>query len=330
MEPLDLDISVRLLQNSGFNVLGADSNFLYLEDPFCIARSFQTFAEYAWVIITCITAVLLFGWGISLIRGAKNDLFTNLRNLTLIFGILSAAGPIINTIYGDNLFRCDSITIEISEIQTMVNLRKENLSKHGENETYEEFNIYDSGALYETPYSDAPLYRAGDVNNSAPQLTITTNKNNAAISARENKHKNSVRYTRPDGTQYDKIGGSSSGSRSWLNNNPGNIRFVGQRDAIGSAGGFAVYASEEAGMQALINLLKTKNYQNKTIRGAMKRYAPASDGNNPQSYANKVARYVGVSVDTPMSKLTDAQLRKMAERIKQQEGYRPGKIQEVQ
>ena len=113
----------KLLENSGIRVLNADSLSVYIEDPSCVIRGFETFVKYAWVVITIITAFLLFGWAISMIRGAKNDIVTNLRNLFLIFVTLSMAGPIINMIYGDDIFSigCKTINIPIHELKDLQN-----------------------------------------------------------------------------------------------------------------------------------------------------------------------------------------------------------------
>lgn len=113
------------LQNSGFHQVAFDGNFIHMEDPSCIIRSFETFTEYAWIGITAIAGLLLFGWAISMIRGAKNDILVNLRNLTLIFGILAAVRPIVNLIYGDDLFGrgCNTISVSISEVQKILATR---------------------------------------------------------------------------------------------------------------------------------------------------------------------------------------------------------------
>ena len=81
---MNTDTILRLLKNSGFHGLHADAEFIYMEDPSCILRSFETFIEYVWVIITALTGLLLFGWALSKIRGAKNDIFSNMINLILI------------------------------------------------------------------------------------------------------------------------------------------------------------------------------------------------------------------------------------------------------
>ena len=38
---------LQLLKNSGFHGLRADAEFIYMEDPSCILRSFETFINYA-------------------------------------------------------------------------------------------------------------------------------------------------------------------------------------------------------------------------------------------------------------------------------------------
>ena len=138
---------VRLLQNSGIRVLGADSLSVYIEDPSCIMRGFETFLEYAWTIIVFITGILLFGWAISMIRGAKNDILINIRNLFLMFAALSMIGPIVSVIYGDDIFSigCKTINVSTSELNTLLEARHKKMSKRT-GDLYEEFQIYDSGA----------------------------------------------------------------------------------------------------------------------------------------------------------------------------------------
>lgn len=139
---------IRLLSNAGFHVLGADGASLYIEDPSCILRSFQTFTEYAWVIITFITGMLIFGWAISMIRGAKNNIFMNLRNLTIMFGTLAAAGAILNMIYGGDLFArgCRTVAVDINTVNEMLDMRKKKMSPQ-QTDLYESIDIYDSGVV---------------------------------------------------------------------------------------------------------------------------------------------------------------------------------------
>ncbi|MBD5391556.1 hypothetical protein HDR66_01995 [bacterium] len=144
---MNADTIIRLMKNAGFRVLNYDTQFVYIEDPTCILRSFATFAEYAWLAITCATLLLLFGWTISMIRGSRVDIFSNMKNLILIFGVVSAAGPIINIIYGDNLFArgCQTVSVPIADIRQAMDEHNKKLSPRG-NDLYEDIDIYDSGA----------------------------------------------------------------------------------------------------------------------------------------------------------------------------------------
>ena len=139
---------IRLLSNAGFRVLGTDGANLYIEDPSCILRSFQTFTEYAWIILTFITGMLIFGWAISMIRGAKNNIFINLRNLTIMFGTLAAAGAILNMIYGGDLFArgCQTVAVDINTVNKMLDMRQKKMSPQ-QTDLYESIDIYDSGVV---------------------------------------------------------------------------------------------------------------------------------------------------------------------------------------
>lgn len=83
-------------------------------------------------------------------------------------------------------------------------------------------------------------------------------------------------------------------------NNPGNLRFVGQQFAINN-GGFCQFDTYDHGEQALRTLLvnacsgKSSIYNpNGTLYDFYAKYAPSSDNNNPNHYAEFVAKYIGV------------------------------------
>lgn len=331
----------RLLTNSGIRVLGTDGQFIYIEDPSCILRSFETFIEYAWIAIVCITGLLLFGWAISMIRGAKNNIFTNLRNLTLIFGILGAAVPIVNTIWGDDLFArgCRRVSVPIAEINKILDARNDKLKGRNDYDLYEQFDIDDTGptftsderAPHEIPYAEAPLTGAGDVVSISAHVVDTddiqptptaSQSGTRAVQVQESGQ--DVIYINADGTRYKRTGGS----RAWLNQNPGNIRyseFTRQNGAIGQAGGFAVFPDEQTGAAAIGKLLKSKNYINLSIRDAISRYAPAFE-NNTAAYHRSIEESTGLNLNTPIKNLTDAELASVVGVIRQVEGWRPGTI----
>ncbi len=103
-----------------------------------------------------------------------------------------------------------------------------------------------------------------------------------------------------------------AGSRSYRNKNPGNLKYVGQRRAVGKdSGGFCIFASYEDGFNELKEMLvragtppDTGVYRaNMTLLEFFRKYAPSADNNNPDNYAKVVARKIGVGIDVPISSL---------------------------
>ncbi|MEE1110717.1 MAG: hypothetical protein UIH99_00710 [Alphaproteobacteria bacterium] len=328
-----------LLKNSGFHGLRADAEFIYMEDPSCILRSFETFINYAWIIIVAITGFLLAGWAISKIWGGKTNLVENFKSLVLIFGILSAAYPIIETIYGDKLFAngCKTISISIAETNKILDARKDKLAKWNQFDLYENISIYDSGVQYtdntpihETTFADAPIYGAGTPADLTDAVNTNTTKQPVyanSLSTKAYAQDNDVIYNMPDGTRIKRSGGT----RAWRNNNPGNIRmsdFSRKVGAIGEAGGFAVFPDKETGMYAIEALLRTNTYQNLTVAGAISRYAPPSE-NNTSAYHRTIEKHTGLSVNKPMNQLTQTELTSVANAIMIMEGWKEGNIQRI-
>lgn len=167
---MNTDTAVRLLRNSGFHGIVVNADSVVVEDPACILRSFEVFAHYAWIVISVLTGLMIVVWAIALIRGAKLDYFTSMRDMAMVFGVLTALGPIVNFVYGDDLFArgCRQITIPIEEINRLLKAREDKLKERGQQDLYEEFDIYDSGAdyynlpIHEQSYADAPATSAGE------------------------------------------------------------------------------------------------------------------------------------------------------------------------
>lgn len=317
---MNTDTFVRLLQNSGFYNVSQDSAFVYMEDPTCVLRSFETFTNYAWLVIVCATALLLMGWGFSMIRGSKNDLFTNMRNLILIFGILGAAKPIMNLIYGDDLFArgCDTIAIPIDQVNQMLAARNARNTSTEHDILHEEFDIYDSGATDENTAPDENIMPNPDDDNFGPTHTIAQPLSAAADGK-------DVIYSYPDGAKIRRTGGT----RAWRNNNPGNImygEFARNAGAIGYAGkvgngNFAVFPDQQTGMNAIRKLLRTDKYRRKTVAQAIYTWCPDSSS---QMYRTMVNKMTGINLNTPMSQLSDAQLESITQAIFTVEGWIPG------
>jgi hypothetical protein len=94
------------------------------------------------------------------------------------------------------------------------------------------------------------------------------------------------------------------------NNNPGNLRTA--PNSIGTKGGFAIFKNYNEGLKALKDhIIKNGADKNLTIleyfagKPSIKwpGYAPKADNNDPDSYARDFAKALGVTVNTPMSKL---------------------------
>lgn len=91
------------------------------------------------------------------------------------------------------------------------------------------------------------------------------------------------------------------GTRSYRNNNPGNIKFANQPGTTGQDDkGFAVFVTYQDGWNALIALIRKRISQHPawTILDFFMSYAPPSDNNPTQEYAQTVANAVGASSDT--------------------------------
>ena len=117
----------------------------------------------------------------------------------------------------------------------------------------------------------------------------------------------------------------SGGTKAWRNNNPGNMTYKGgfaaRHGAIGSAGGMAVFPTEVSGRQALINLLKSSNYNTLRITDLPEKY----DKDNAQEYRRML---LSISKLDPNKRIKDLngkefdQLRSAIERI---EGWEVGR-----
>lgn len=96
--------------------------------------------------------------------------------------------------------------------------------------------------------------------------------------------------------------GFYTGSRSERNHNPGNIKYIGQKTATGKdKDGFAIFTTYQQGFDALCHQLtiacdgRSRVYRpDMTLYEFFAVYAPSSDNNDPKSYAEKVAKDIGV------------------------------------
>jgi uncharacterized protein (TIGR02594 family) len=116
------------------------------------------------------------------------------------------------------------------------------------------------------------------------------------------------------------------GSRSWRNNNPGNIRegsFAELSGAIGDDGAFAIFPDESVGFNAIVALLRSATYSRLTLREAIFRYAPPSE-NNSSRYVDFVTQTSQVDENAMLGDLVIAKIRAIANAIKKMEGWTIG------
>lgn len=139
---------INLLTNSGIKVFGIDSDFLYFEDPSCIFPAFDTVLEFAWIVIMVFVGIMIFGWAVLYIKnGVKiNTLFNNAKNLILILGILAVVKPIVNIVYGDDLFarQCEIKQVSLTQINELLELRNKKFGESDKNLVNESFFVADS------------------------------------------------------------------------------------------------------------------------------------------------------------------------------------------
>ncbi|NTF54929.1 hypothetical protein G6L12_08485 [Agrobacterium rhizogenes] len=127
---------------------------------------------------------------------------------------------------------------------------------------------------------------------------------------------------------WGKLYHGAGGSRSWRNNNPGNIEYgpyARSKGAIGTDGRFAVFPSYESGRKAQGDLLfRGKGYRNLTLGQAINKWAPAGDNNNVPAYISAMVSGSGISADTRMSDIPPDVQDKILSAMQKHEGWRPG------
>lgn len=99
------------------------------------------------------------------------------------------------------------------------------------------------------------------------------------------------------------------GSRSYRNHNPGNLR--GSPFAVGVSDGYAVFRTDYDGMAALMWDIRQKARGNtstglhgeSTLAQLISIWAPASDGNKPETYLKTIVQYTGFSPSMKLKEL---------------------------
>lgn len=122
-------------------------------------------------------------------------------------------------------------------------------------------------------------------------------------------------------------GGGAGGSRSWRNNNPGNItmgRWAAGHGADGSDGRFAHFSTYAAGRKAQEDLwFNSDTYRGLTLAQAVGKWSPPSE-NDTAGIVRAYAGAIGMSPDTPLSQLTPEQRGKLLDAQQAREGWHEG------
>ena len=96
-------------------------------------------------------------------------------------------------------------------------------------------------------------------------------------------------------------GYNKPGTLAQRQNNPGNLRFVGQKDAIRGDKGFARFPTPEHGFTALQNQIRLDASRGLTLEQFIYKYAPPTS-NNTKAYLASVALTLGAK---PKHRLKD-------------------------
>lgn len=183
--------------------------------------------------------------------------------------------------------------------------------------------------LYEAFKNDMPVDGSGGSGQSTPPTGKAGGSGNVRT------------YTTQDGGSFRKVGGS----RSWRNNNPGNMEygsFAKAHGAIGTDGRFAIFPTEEAGRRAKEALIFESNggkrlpnnpldygagigYRDKTLTQMIAAYAPASE-NNTRAYQQRVLAAVG-GRNKRMRDYTPAERKAIMQAMLVVEGWKEGRTE---
>lgn len=101
---------------------------------------------------------------------------------------------------------------------------------------------------------------------------------------------------------------------AYVNNNPGNLRFVGQKGATKGENGFAKFSSPQAGYEALKSQIKLDASRGLSLKQFVYKYAPPSE-NDSGTYLKQMVSKLRVHENAPLGQLDlDALARAVAEK----------------
>lgn len=102
---------------------------------------------------------------------------------------------------------------------------------------------------------------------------------------------------------------------AYVNNNPGNLRFAGQKGAKQGEGGFARFPTPEEGYMALKNQIKLDASRGLTLAKFISKYAPPTE-NDTKKYIDQITSWTGYH---PNSKLSSMDVERIARAMARKE-----------
>ena len=135
----------------------------------------------------------------------------------------------------------------------------------------------------------------------------------------------------------------TGGTVSWRTNNPGNVSYTGLSKSYGAIGrwikpdgdkqqrttGIAIMPTYEHGLKLKMGQWRRPMYQPLTMAEGVSQWVtgtPRPVAPHTANYAKDMAQAAGVSVNFPLSKLSDSQLRAAAIKQEKWEGFKAGTI----
>lgn len=101
------------------------------------------------------------------------------------------------------------------------------------------------------------------------------------------------------------------------NNNPGNLIFAGQPNAVKGDGGFAKFTTPEIGFRALIKQVQADQKRNLTLRDFITKYAPPNE-NDTEKYIREVSYELGISETSSIAEIDPIELAKKMAKFESQ------------
>lgn len=114
-------------------------------------------------------------------------------------------------------------------------------------------------------------------------------------------------FLKSKGMGFNQVGNTTAsielGSRlAKVNNNPGNLRFVGQQGATQGEGGFAKFNTPEEGLAALQKQIQLDSSRGHTLASFIAKYAPPGE-NDTTTYIRQAVNSLGVTPTTPVNQI---------------------------